>query len=719
MEPDNPQAQSISADSPIRHPKDDALGYAPFADQLAQSISSLSDSDGIVLAIHGPWGSGKSTVLNFVSHYLSRSDADERFLILRFNPWWFSGREDLTRTFFEQLRARLGDKDYGEVKARIADLADILSKLPYASGAEVVADKLRDQPDIVSLKENVGRLLRDSGHTVLVVIDDIDRLTASEIRDVFRTVKSVCNFPNVVYLLAFDKDVVSAALTREQGIPGRAYLEKIVQVPFELPLPDKAALRRLFFAELNEVLADTPEDDFDSNYWANVYFDGIDHFIDTPRDIVRVVNALRVTYPAVAGEINPVDFIAVESLRVFSPASYDVVRRRPHLFAGPSISHGNRRQKEVEKEEHDAWLSTLPEDERDYVVRLLRRIFPKFANRFGGPGHGSEWAKHWRKDLRVCSEEVFPVYFRLAVPASTISRAEMQTVIASAGDRDAFARTLRQLVEQHLPDGKTRLRLVLQRLLDYTAEDIPREHIRPICSALITIGDDLIRPEDAPSGMFDLMRTDWLISIHLQNLLNRLDLDQRVEVLDQAFQQSSSVSTIVNTVATLIGQQDEDRENPTPVEERVVQEEHLAYFQDVALVSIRRAVEEQRLLESPNLSYTLHRWKDWDDISNVRDWVEDVVEDDDGLIRFVHAFLSVRWVRGMGFTAGEGDMAARKYHRLDPKWIADFLDPDSVVDRLRRLADTDDIDEDHKTAANQFVQEYDIRAQGGDPDDLR
>jgi predicted KAP-like P-loop ATPase len=60
-------------DRPGANPeRDDQLGYAPFAKNLAQAIARITPTDGLVLALYGPWGSGKSTVLNFVESYLQR-----------------------------------------------------------------------------------------------------------------------------------------------------------------------------------------------------------------------------------------------------------------------------------------------------------------------------------------------------------------------------------------------------------------------------------------------------------------------------------------------------------------------------------------------------------------------------------------------------------------------------------------------------------------------
>jgi predicted KAP-like P-loop ATPase len=187
-----------------------------------------------------------------------------------------------------------------------------------------------------------GALFDSSNSKILVIIDDIDRLAPVEICDLFRTIKATGKFPNVIYLLAFDIDVVVQSLERTFIDNGHDYLEKIVQVPFALlPMPDKVSLRKLLFANLNQLISDTDESSFDTAYWTNIYFGGIDHFIVTPRDVIRLTNVLRATYPCVKNEVNPVDFFSIESIRVFMPKLYDEIRRHQDLLAGAFNDAGN------------------------------------------------------------------------------------------------------------------------------------------------------------------------------------------------------------------------------------------------------------------------------------------------------------------------------------------------------------------------------------------
>ncbi len=86
------------------------------------------------------------------------------------------------------------------------------------------------------------------------MLDDIDRLTTSEIRDIFKPVRLTANFPNIIYIVAFDRIRVEKALT-EQNIPGRDYLEKILQVSFDLPAVPAHVLSKQVTEAISDALS--------------------------------------------------------------------------------------------------------------------------------------------------------------------------------------------------------------------------------------------------------------------------------------------------------------------------------------------------------------------------------------------------------------------------------------------------------------------------------
>ena len=58
---------------------------------------------------------------------------------------------------------------------------------------------------VAAQKEQVTKALGSLEHPIVVIIDDIDRLDRAEIREIFKLVRLAANFPNVIYLLSFDR----------------------------------------------------------------------------------------------------------------------------------------------------------------------------------------------------------------------------------------------------------------------------------------------------------------------------------------------------------------------------------------------------------------------------------------------------------------------------------------------------------------------------------
>ena len=79
----------------------------------------------------------------------------------------------------------------------------------------------------------------------------------------------------------------------------------------------------------------------------------------------------------------------------------------------------------------------------------------------------------------------------------------MKAILALAHNPDAFGAKLVALSKQIRPDGHTRLRALLDRLEDYTEQEIPEENIAAVVQALFRVGDKLLRPEDEPRNILD------------------------------------------------------------------------------------------------------------------------------------------------------------------------------------------------------------------------
>ena len=545
-----------SADKPLIEPEQDRLGYAPFAKHLADSICKMNFPEGFVIAVYGSWGSGKSTLLNFLVHYLKQKPESEQPIIVPFNPWLYSEDEDITRRFLNQLQTSLSQLKVVPkgFRTRITNFVKAVSEIPvpYAQAGKAVVRLFDDkEKDISDLKEGLEDTIENQLPRIVVTIDDIDRLANDDMTKLFRLLKAMPNFTNVVYVLASHKEVIFKALAETQGVPGDIYLEKIIQASFELPLPDKTLLRKLLFEKLNAIFTDIPKQLFDPRYWGNIYFQGIDHFITNLRDIVRLTNILTVTYPAVKGEVNTVDLIAIEFLRIFCPMVYDIICKNPKFFAGYADAKSFLVPTLDElKDFHNSWMAQLTNEDKEPVKRLLLHLFPKFEAVYRNTFYDVKHESTWRKHLRVCSLEIFPNYFRLTLTEGEFSDTEATAILAVASDAKVFGENLVELAHQKRSDGTTQVRAFLERLEDYTEKEIPANCIPSIVKALFDVGDQLLPPEDEPQGMFDFgndIRIERLIS----QLLHRLEEQARFEILKEAMSNGNALSLIVREVATL------------------------------------------------------------------------------------------------------------------------------------------------------------------------
>jgi predicted KAP-like P-loop ATPase len=666
--------------------------------------------EGFVVAIYGPWGSGKTTLLNFLFHYFKEAPVEEQPIIVPFNPWWFSGHEKLAKHFFDQFQASLAtsEVDLAVLQGKIAEFADMVSELPasihipYISIGKIAVEftpMKSSVKNVIKLKIEIAEELRKQPRRIFVTVDDIDRLNPDEIRQLFGVIKSVADFPNVVYLLTFDKKVVIEALRESQGISGENYLEKIVQFPFELPLPDRSSLSRLLFARLESIMAGTPQGLFDQTYWGNVFMRGIEHFISTPRKINLLTNTLSVTYPAVQGEVNPVDFIGIETLRIFCPEAYNMIRTYPEKFTGREWVASKIEQLRTFQE---SWITQIVEENREAVRGLLSQLFPKLGEMWGDLGFDPPNESTWRKQLRICSPDIFPIFFHLALPRGDISNAEIMVILSLADNPQEFSSRLLELATQARPDGFTRLHAFLERVMDYIGKEIPVGSIPSIFLSLFDVGDQFIRPEDEGSGKLPISNDQRLAQIILQ-LLRRLPWDSRFEALRQAITQGRGVFISAMIVMELGKLSDKQAGAERPKPEALIRHSDQVVLADLVLAKVRDAGRDNSLLTCPKLPHILSLWKDLAGDPEPATWVSQVGRDDHNLAALLEKFMERNISHSMIQVGGNP-----KYY-LNPKALTPFLDPGSILDQTRTLIKSEWLGEPQKDALRQFIKNYELK----------
>jgi predicted KAP-like P-loop ATPase len=698
----------LSADRPLTDPNDDLFGHAPFARHLADAIRRHQGPESIVLALYGPWGAGKSTVLAYVQHYLNQAPAAERPLVVPFNPWWFSGQDNLAAAFLGQLQAVLPARHAG-LRGLGRGIAAFCDALGGFGGSASVARGPRVWParrasgDVNALKQAIAGQLASQGQRILVVVDDIDRLAPDEVRQLFTAVKALADFPYITYLLAFDREVASTAISEQTGLPGERYLEKIIQVPFQLPHVDREVLRRALFTRLDAVMAGTPPGRFDSAHWAHVFFAGLDPLFQVPRDIVRLVNCLAVTYPAVRGEVNPVDFIAIECLRVFVPAAYDAIRMESAWFIGPRAADAGD-DREAALAFHREWLEKVPAAQRDSTRTLMRRLFPKLDAVWSDTRHPPEAEMEWRRNLRICAPEVFPAYFRLTLPEGSISRSEVDALLAARRDAVAFGAVLRRAAQQKGTDGVSRVRALLERFVDHVDSGMTAFDAAPVIRGLLTVGDVLLVAGDRVRGGYDFGNESRVARI-VQLLLRKVEAHERLPLLMAALKHGQSLRCSQYLVGLLASEAEKAAKgdgnallSPPEVDE----------LKHAWVRKLEEHVMRPGFIDSPFLADLLSGWRHWGGETPARAWWAETASSNDGLLRLIAAH---GWDNG----ADAEDRGGTRV-RVSPRAIEPYTDVAAVADRVLSLLARGAIKQQWRAPAEQFVRECKLPRDDGGPE---
>ncbi|WP_300685390.1 P-loop NTPase fold protein [Chryseobacterium sp.] len=329
----------INTDQPITNPNNDKLGRMNFATEIASGlVNSFKDNnESIVIGLSGNWGSGKSTLVNFIVGEIERisNKQNQEIIVLNFNPWMFTGQKELQNIFLKELLTKFKSNQakLHNVSEKLKDFLVYLTWLKYVhSGAgEVVKDvqdfleNVNKEKDITELKEDIDKLLIESKVKLYITIDDIDRLTPSEITDIFQLVKLNGNFANTIFLLAYDQRVVKQALIQQFGENGNKYIDKIVQVDYSIPNISRDTIARIFGDTLTNLFPEGELKALLEKEIISIKGQSFMKYFSSLRDIYRFTNSLKLRLSSVFMDLNIFDFLRIEALRLFNYDAYEYI----------------------------------------------------------------------------------------------------------------------------------------------------------------------------------------------------------------------------------------------------------------------------------------------------------------------------------------------------------------------------------------------------------
>ncbi len=438
------------------------LGRASFLDGVWDVIKqSETVESSTVFGLVGPWGIGKTSMVEWLAGRAESKEPDAGWTTVFFNPWDYQDPASLQEGFFAELTAAFGAPTrasdlrkrfaaFGRSVAPLASLGSLVG-VDLSGSVEALSDLVDGDRSVGAARRDLLTSLQAAKTPVLVIIDDLDRVSAEELLLTLKLVRQLGRLPYVHYLLSYDEETILDVLTKttligDGGTPrAQDYMEKVVQVRFDIPALRPTDALKMVNEGLNELVDGgwVQLDESASDQFATAYFAFLAARLRTPRAIRRYFAQLRLLAPHMAEELDYGDFLVLTWIRVTEPGVYALLQeRRSDLVGGAGYLSHNRPTTEQLRERRDDWRRALeaagPRDEHvEGVAQAVSYLFPKFdsawrashgSGRDAGPPH-------------LANAAYFDRYFSFGVPEGDIADATVAAAVRahSGGEADEAA----------------------------------------------------------------------------------------------------------------------------------------------------------------------------------------------------------------------------------------------------------------------------------------
>jgi len=718
----------FSSDQPISSQEEDLLNRGELGKALAEQIAHWGGKECIVIGLCGPWGCGKTSLLNLTCSALPDATAGRPYIV-RFNPWLCSSQQQLIGSLFTELADALPsgiNKDgrapvdtllrYGSM---LANAAPAFAAVAAAGGVDptVVASISTGskaltgiknlwngifgkgkKPDIEALgtmKRNLHDSFEELDRQILVVIDDIDRLQPDEVRLIFRLIKANLDLPRIVFLLAFQRDTIEEMLS-SKNFDGAEYLRKIVQIWYDVPNVSSERLGGMLFKRLDSVLGQELLQSrfFHLDRFHRIFGNGLSPYLKNLRDVNLYLNAVKfhLGYWQRGGslEVNIVDLLAIEALRVFENQVFCEIRKSRDALI--------RSRDEF-----------LPVDKGD-IAENLRSLFDRASNKEAAQivvqslFPNSKWATEeladfvdfgltysprWRDDYYIAHPRNFERYFSLSIPDTDISRTAVLDVLNKAVDAATLEVAISDLDARNLLDA------FLARAIAELAS-VPSECHGTLVAALLNAGDCV-----ASEGVRAQPRFSWQLAYRARDIIDEiLEMTDtqlnRVRLMEQALANTQGLWLSI----ILVGREEVRHEDPAKHGEPFTSSDDLSRLKTACVRRIEALSKTDRFGEIEFLEQVLHRWSAWGSAEKAKLWAIGAIEDVNMLLAIPVGFLhSVDSSRG-------GIHTIHYYMRLED--IEKYFKPDELMARLGKI-DPDTVTPHQRTAISTFQKALTLR----------
>ncbi|WP_318487225.1 KAP family P-loop NTPase fold protein [Photobacterium leiognathi] len=657
----------------------DLLNRLDFANHLANVLLLNHDDDCLTVSLEGEWGYGKTSVINLVKGALNEKESAP--IIIEYNPWLAGKPESLIQDFLLQFSSQLNIKDNSEVALKASKELIAYSSLfsvaklvpgaePWASIVEKVFSKFGNSTkkiaelkklDLLGQKKKVVSAIEKIKTPIVVVIDDIDRLTPSETFQVLRLVKAVADFSGTSFLLAFDSNYLISVLDKNNIVNASEYINKVIQLRVPLPVISERGMNELANDELKNLsdknLTDRFESDQDRLSW--IYHNYFKHLIKNPRELKRFFNHLRFVLEQVEGQVCFTDLFSLSIIATKANSVYEHIKNSPEAYIGKRFSNDGlmmgKPEEVVEsfKDERACILKVFSERDRKLLEGLIGDTFPLLDSR----GYSHYRVSDTDSAGRVSALQRLHVAFHYKTPIGYLSDQEILDFISGKIDRAEF---LEKVISEDADDRFFEMMTNYAKECGGNSFDI----LISIYNALLN-SEKLISSLESNYGFMskDLYRQmNWLTNKVIS------ESDDKYTLINNLVLREESAPLAADVLYKIRGQlHGESYDEPWVSEEQLAELE--VGYQKMAIKSLSNGTHINNHLES-HIFYELKRSSK----DKTSEFMDAVMNSENGVIRVAEIIA----YSGSDSTNGP-------FVRIDEQTFGDVIDLENLRDQAEKI----------------------------------
>ena len=327
------KASGFVSDSPS---KKDLLGRVDYAELLIDKLiatykkGNLKDGSMTIL-LNEKYGAGKTTFFN-----LLEGKAKGKVRTCVFKPWITADGEMITEELFRLLEEQYAISTH--LSKQLENYSRLLSGSKAKNTLEFASHMLDGRNSMGQRYESIKAMLQIINDPLVVLVDDVDRLQSDELLALLKLLRNAADFPNIVYVVAADKDAMSQMLEARGIKDADEYLKKFFSFELLFPIDDSfnslllkdqiVKTLNIFYGETFS-LSSIEKGFLSAKYIQTIFF--------SPRDVYRYINLLTYTLDlfkryGVLAEVYLPDLLKLLLIQFVSPMVYKILRDEMDLL---------------------------------------------------------------------------------------------------------------------------------------------------------------------------------------------------------------------------------------------------------------------------------------------------------------------------------------------------------------------------------------------------